>query len=435
MTSLTQTNDPKPNAHKGLNAKALIMAARLIPVLLLALTLVACGGEESLEEKKKRLAELKAEVNALENEIAEMDTTAKSERQKFVAATKLKPQLFKHYVDVEGAVESDNQAIVSTMMGGSVQQLKVKEGQYVGAGTVVAVIDHSTVDKQIQEIETRLELAKTDFERRKRLWEQKVGSEMQYLQAKNNYESLQNNLATLKEQRSKYFVTAPISGEVDEVFPKQGEFAGPGSPIVRIVGKGQYKLIANISEAFADKVKLGDQVMIDFPDLDKEMTGRIRQVGEQINPMTRTFEVEVTIDGSPKLKPNMIAFVSINDYTAKDAILIPRNIIRGRKSDNSYVYVAERRGDQYIAKEQKVELGKSYAESVEVLGGLKGGDIVVTTGFQELTPKTVLKIDRMLTQNPSKSPTGKLGSAVQTGKDAQADKKTPPKQVQKTAAK
>ena len=357
-------------------------------------------------------------MNALEAEIAKLDTSSDKVRTSLVAAKTIQPQLFEHYVEVEATVESDNQARVSTTMGGSIVQLSVREGQVVTAGTLIAEIDHSMVDKQIQEVETRLELAETNYERRKRLWDQEVGSEMQYLQAKNNKESLDKNLAVLKEQRSKYFVKAPIGGEVDEVFPQQGEFVGPGSPIVRIVGTGQYKLIANLSESYAGRVKNGDRVKVDLPDLDKQFMGTIRQVGEQINPMSRTFEVEVRIAGTPKLKPNMIAFVSINDYSAKDAILIPRNVVKGAKGGDTYVYIAERRGERYIAKQRPITIGQSYDEKVEVVSGLKKGDVIVTTGYQELTPGVVLKIDQMKKQ-PAK--------AVETDKETAADQQ-PPKQ-------
>jgi RND family efflux transporter MFP subunit len=266
--------------------------------------------------------------------------------------------------------------------------VRVERGDRVSKGQILATIDAAILEQSKQELRTSLELARTVYEKQKRLWDQKIGTEIQYLTAKNNKESLERRLATLRQQQDQYYIKAPISGIVDEFIPKVGESVNPASPqpIARIVNTSGTKVVADISEAYAAKVKKGDEAVVYLPDTEKEMAATVRAVSQAINASSRSFSIELAIkDKNAKtgLRPNMIAVVKIKDYRKDQATVIPVNVVQKDES-SSFVYVAEPDGQKNVVRKKPVTTGMTYNGKVEVLSGLAVNDKVISTGYQSL---------------------------------------------------
>ncbi len=364
----------------------------------LMLTAVACGDKEdnSLEGKKAKLvalqsqqAEIQASIKALQAEIEKAEPN-KSVKVKSVSTMPIISQQFDHFVEATGRLDAVNNVLVSPQMGGAITALYVKEGDMVTKGQRIATIDNTVMRNSIQEIMIQLETAKTLFERQKALWEQKIGTEVQYIQAKAQVESIEKRLATLKSQDAMNIVVAPISGQIDEVRMKPGEMSAPGIGIVRIVNSANLKVVASVPDTYAGTIAKGDVVQIRFPDLNKEMTARLTFVGQTINPASRTFPVEAQLSSVDKqLKPNLTAEIKINDQSRAGVIAIPQNIVQ-RTEQGTVVYVAVKEGNQFVAKQRIISTGLSYDGKVEVLTGLTVGDLLISEGYQELVDGQVV---------------------------------------------
>jgi RND family efflux transporter MFP subunit len=364
----------------------------------LMLTAVACGDKEdnSLEGKKAKLvalqsqqAEIQASIKALQAEIEKAEPN-KSVKVKSVSTMPIISQQFDHFVEATGRLDAVNNVLVSPQMGGAITALYVKEGDMVTKGQRIATIDNTVMRNSIQEIMIQLETAKTLFERQKALWEQKIGTEVQYIQAKAQVESIEKRLATLKSQDAMNIVVAPISGQIDEVRMKPGEMSAPGIGIVRIVNSANLKVVASVPDTYAGTIAKGDVVQIRFPDLNKEMTARLTFVGQTINPASRTFPVEAQLNSVDKqLKPNLTAEIKINDQSRAGVIAIPQNIVQ-RTEQGTVVYVAVKEGNQFVAKQRIISTGLSYDGKVEVLTGLTVGDLLISEGYQELVDGQVV---------------------------------------------
>lgn len=364
----------------------------------LMLTVASCGEKEdnSLEGKKAKLvalqsqqAEIQATIKTLQAEIEKAEPN-KSIKIKSVATMPIIAQQFDHFVETTGRLDAVNNVLVSPQMGGAITALYVKEGDIVTKGQRIATIDNTVMRNSIQEIMIQLETAKTLFERQKALWDQKIGTEVQYIQAKAQVESIEKRLATLKSQNDMNEVVAPISGQIDEVRMKSGEMAAPGIGIVRIVNSGNLKVVANVPDTYAGTIAKGDVVQIRFPDLNKEMTARLTFVGQTINPASRTFPVEAQLSTVDKqLKPNLTAELKINDQSRAGVIAVPQNIIQ-RTEQGSVVYVAVKEGNQFVAKQRIISTGLSYDGKIEVLTGLIAGDLLISEGYQELVDGQVV---------------------------------------------
>jgi membrane fusion protein, multidrug efflux system len=356
----------------------------------------ACNSGSEVDKKKKELAELKSEqqeitgkIKQLETDLAKLSPAKASEaRIKLVEATPVQPQIFKHYIPVQGTIESDNNVMVSPKMGGVVTAVYVNEGDRVSKGQVLAVIDDAVMRQSVEELKTGLELATTVYEKQENLWKQKIGSEIQYLQAKNNKESLERKLQTLNSQLAMNRITSPLNGTVDEVNVKAGEAASPGIGVVRVVNLAEVKVKARVADSYITAVKKGDEVKITLPDIKEEIQGKISFVGQVVNPQSRTFDIEVTLNNRDnKLKPNMLAVININDKTAQDAIVIEENFVQ-QTENGDVVFVA---GSQK-AEARKVKTGLAYNGKVEILEGLKQGDSIITNGYQDLVDGQAIKV-------------------------------------------
>lgn len=361
--------------------------------LLVAALLVACAEpkKEGLEGKKAELAELRkqqadlnAKVAALQAEVTKLDPQAQeTAKTKTVAVAPVTPTTFRHFIEVQGTIDAKNNVLVSPRSGGAVVAVYVKEGDAVRAGQVLAKVDDQILRESIAEIKTQYELANTVYEKQANLWKQQIGTELQYLQAKNNKESIEKRLATLNSQLAQANITSPIAGVVDQVNVKPGESAMPGMGVVRVVNLSQLKVVAKVADTYVANVRKGDLVKVKFPDLNKEINARVSFVGTTVDPLSRTFEIEATLPPSRDLKPNQLAVVNINDVNKPNAIVINQNLIQNTEK-GQVVYVAVAEGSKKTAKAKVVKTGQSYNGQVEVTDGLAAGDQLVTQGYQEL---------------------------------------------------
>ncbi|RYC68272.1 efflux RND transporter periplasmic adaptor subunit [Spirosoma sordidisoli] len=359
--------------------------------------LMACGGEKKndLEGKRAELSELKAkqaelntQIKTLEGEVAKLDPKKKEEaRVKDVVVSPITASTFRRYVELQGTIDAKNNVQVSPKSGGAVTAVYVVEGSSVRAGQLLARLDDQILRTSLEEIKTQLSLANTVFEKQANLWKQQIGTEIQYLQAKNNKESLERRLATLNSQLSQSNVTAPISGVVDKVLAKVGSSAAPGVPMFQIVNLSQLKVKANVADTYAGSVKKGDEVIVRFPDVNRELKTRVNFVSTTVDPLSRTFTIEAPLPSDRSLKPNMLAQIKINDVNKSNALVINQNLIQNTES-GQLVYVAVNEGGKKVAKSRKITPGQSYGGQIEIIAGLKPGDQLVTQGYQELTDGT-----------------------------------------------
>ena len=348
------------------------------------------GMKKYLSAKKQALKELEASISEVTKEIEKLEPPKEKDPIE-VEAINLQPQEFKRYIEIQAQIAADDVVNASSAIGGRIISLGVKEGQSVRKGQVIATTDMTTLETQISEIETSLSLATTVYERQNKLWQQNIGSEMQYLEAKNNKERIEKSLETLKSQISKKYVYAPISGIVDMQFLKQGETAGPGMPIVQIMNTSKVKIVADLQESLLGSIKKGDDVEVYFPALDKTTKNKITMIGRTIDPANRTFKVEMNTSSlSGQLKPNLMAQAKFNDYTEKDAVIIPINTVQDDVNGNKYVYIIKEEGGKSIAKKVLIELGESNGETAIVLVGLQSGDQLITEGSKNITDNDVI---------------------------------------------
>ncbi|MFD2573972.1 efflux RND transporter periplasmic adaptor subunit [Spirosoma soli] len=355
--------------------------------------LIACGGEKKsdLQSKREELAQLKSQqtelntkIKTLETELAKQDPKKSNEiRSKDVTVAPVAATTFRHFVELQGTIDAKNNVQVSPKSGGVVTAVYVKEGDNVRAGQTIAKIDDQLLRESIAEIKTQLSLANTVYEKQANLWKQQIGTEIQYLQAKNNKESLERRLSTLNAQLSQSNVTAPISGVVDQVNVKIGQSAAPGVGLVRIVNLSQLKVVAKVADTYSGSVRKGDGVIIRFPDINKELNSRISFVSTTVDPLSRTFTIEAPLPSDNALKPNMLAQVKINDQTQANAIVINQNLIQSTEN-GQLVYVAVDEGNKKIAKARTVKTGQAYGGKIAITQGLQAGDKVVTAGYQDL---------------------------------------------------
>ncbi len=370
------------------------MKTQYILLLTATLLITACGGEKkanTVAEKKEALAQLKAEAKTLTEKIATLEAELKAADPTMKAAEKVMPVVttalqtrnFKSFIEIQGTVETKNTATATPRMAGTYTTVYVKEGQSVKAGQLLAKIDNAILMDQIAALKQQLELANTVFEKQKSLWDQKIGTEIQYLQAKNNKESLEKNLAVLNTQIDMYNVYAPISGAVEKVMAKTGEIAAPGMPLASIVNLGSLKATANVPDVYVSNIKMGDAVKVLLPDLNREINARITFISKLVNPANRTFKIEASIPTSGDIKPNMLSVLNIADINKSNALVIPQNYIQSTEFGD-VVYVAETEGNKKIAKARKVKTGVSYNGEIEIIEGLQAGDLIVTEGYQDL---------------------------------------------------
>lgn len=366
---------------------------------ILVLFLTSCGGGEAgipedlagkktyLKDKKAALTALKTEIADIEKEIEKIEP--KKESKRLVSTRPVVKKDFNRFVELQGTIKSDDMVSVTSEVPGRIIQMSIKEGDNIRKGQLIAKVDMEQLDKQKAELNKGLELARDVFTRQSRLWEQKIGSEIQYLQAKNNVERMEASLETLSFQQSKSNVYAPISGIADRIITKAGEMASPGMPIIQILNTSKVKVVADVPESYLAAVKRGDRVDINFPAINKDLNSRVSLVGKTIDPSNRTFKVEVNLNnGSGIYKPNLLALMKINDLTVKNAILAPISIIQQNTSGETFIYVAE--GGK--AKQVIIETGESYDGEIIITKGLDGTETVIVDGARFVNNGEMIEI-------------------------------------------
>ena len=357
--------------------------------------LIGCGAPADKSAQLKKLKDqqvsLGKEIASLEKEVASTNPDSTDQKSKEVIITALTPRRFDKYVQTQGSVESIDNIIISAKSPGVITNVYVREGDVVTKGQTLAQIDNSLVVKGIDELKSGLELSKTVYDRQKNLWDQKIGTEIQYLQAKNNKESLDRRLATLQEQLDMMKIKSLISGVVDEVEARVGQNTAPGAPAFRVINNSDLKISAKISEAYISSIKKGNNSLVTFSDTDKRISAPVSFVARNIDPLTRSFIVEIKLPSSPDLRPNMTAVLRVIFDSVPSALCVPVNVVQDINGEK-VVYVAESNGKQMVARKRVVKLDGIYDNLAQVISGLAAGDKVITFGYQGLIDGEFIKI-------------------------------------------
>jgi len=357
---------------------------------------IESGNLELMREKKVELLtsydSIGAILGTLDAAISEKDTL---KQLPLVTTYTVNDTLFEHFIDIQGNVETNQNILIFPEYQGLLTRVYVKEGDKVRKGQLLAKIDDGGLSSQVAQMETQYQLAKTTFERQERLWNQKIGSEIQYLQAKSNMESMRNSVDQMRAQLGRTTVRAPFSGEIDEVITEQGQVVAPGGQaLMRIVNLSDMYIKASIPENYLGGIKKGTFVKVNFPALNQSVEGRVKNVGNYINPNNRTFDIEIDIPNKEQnIKPNLVAKLEINDYSKEKAKMIPANVIQENSRGDKYVFiVSEKNGDEAMAIRKQIETGLKYEGQVEVLEGLEDGETIVSAGALTLKDGAKIKI-------------------------------------------
>ncbi|MBB6004244.1 efflux RND transporter periplasmic adaptor subunit [Arcicella rosea] len=377
----------KPNTSKLAGLQLLLVGSMLTSTLFLTSCSKPVDKKAELATLKAEQKELDVKIKALEKEVG-LSSEKTEAKVITVAVTPIQAESFKHFVEVQGVVTSKNILQVTPQMAGAITSLLIAEGQSVKKGQLVATIDNNVLKESLAEIKHQLELAVTLYNKQKTLWDQQIGTEVQYLQAKANKESLEKRIVTMDAQLAMSKVYAPISGTVEKVLLKAGEVGSPGVAIAQIVNVGDLKITAKIADTYVGSVKQGAGMTVKFPDINKELKTRISVVNALVDPITRTFGIEANIPNlGGNLKPNQVAIVNINDLTKANSLVVNQSIIQ-KTELGDIVYVAVTENGKKIARSKVVKTGISYNGNIEILEGLTAGDLVITQGYQELVDGT-----------------------------------------------
>ena len=360
------------------------MNKTIILILSAVILLASCGGEEKKKDPKAQLAELKKQRAELDKKITALENGGKikkAERKIAVALTPMSPNPFYKYLELQGRVDAGKTVNATPEAPGVVSRIYVRNGQYVKRGQTLATLKADAIQSGIAELNQQISFAKTMYDKQKKLWAQEIGTEVQLLTAKNQYESLLKKKNTTLSQRRMYSIKAPISGVIDDVNINVGDMANPGMPnMIRIVNTGNVKVEVDIPESYAGQVTSGSRAMVMLPDFGDTMITNVRYVQKAIDPLKRTFTAEINPPSRGKLRPNMITKVRIATYTNPRAFVLPAKVIQKINGAN-YVFVKDKKDR---AKLKKVALGKNYRGKVEIRDGLLLDDKVITAGYEEL---------------------------------------------------
>ncbi len=382
---------------------------KLSLIIVSLLILVSCGKNDSVEkviesgdlsEIRAKKANLSAQQSELSSQIAQLDAAIEKLDSNndftLVSVRKITDSLFKHYVELPGDVETKQNITIYPEYSGILITVNVDEGDRVQKGQILARIDEGGLGSQLAQMEAQETLAKTTFERQQRLWEQNIGSEIQYLEARTNYEAIQNSVNQMRSQLAKTVVRAPFSGVIDEIFTEQGEVVVPGqSRLFRLINLSNMYITAAVPESYLGKIEVGTEVMVEIAATGTSFTSTVKQVGNFVNPNNRTFEIQVAVpQNTEQIKPNLIATVSINDYTSENAIIIPENVIQKNSAGENVAYVVKKETDSTgVAERRILETGLIYDSAVEVLSGLQPGDLLITSGARSIQEGEQVEMD------------------------------------------
>jgi membrane fusion protein (multidrug efflux system) len=374
-----------------------LMTTKILPLIIASALVVSCGDKQNNQTVDQLIAsknnkELQAKKALIQADLAKIDaalaTLNVKKEEALVSVLTLKDTLFNHYLDIQGSVNTKENILIQPEMPGTLVMLNAKAGQHVSKGQILARVDDGGSSQQVASLETQYQLAKTTFERQKNLWNQKIGSEIQYLQAQTQMLSLQRSVAQAKAMLAKTVIRAPFSGTIDEVFVERGQVVSAGAQgLMRIVNLNNMYISTSIPESYIGKLKVGTQVDVFLTSLNKNYKGKVRQVGNFINPNNRSFGIEVSIPNPENLlRPNQVAKLKVIDYSSKNAIVVPTNVIQEDGDGNKFVFVAiNSNGKTATAKKVIVTIGKSSDNVTEILTGLSANDILVTEGVNTIS--------------------------------------------------
>jgi membrane fusion protein (multidrug efflux system) len=371
---------------------------KIVILITLSIVLISCNSSDKNKSIDKliaskdvkaitaRKAELQSQLSQLQDALATLDVN--KEVEALVTAVKLKDTVFNHYLEVQGSINTNENVLVQPEFPGNLVELNVKAGQRVSKGQVLGRTDDGGMSQQLASAENQYALAKTTFERQKNLWSQKIGSEIQYLQAQTQMISAQKTVAQIKAQIAKTVIRAPFSGTIDEVFVEKGEVVAASSQgLMRIVNLGNMYVSTSIPENYIGKLKIGTEVDVYLTSLGKTYKGKVRQIGNFINPNNRSFGIEVSVPNPENLlRPNQVAKLKVIDYVSPNAVVVPTNVIQKDGQKNSFVYtVINSNGKTGIARKAIVKTGQSSDNVTEVLSGLDANAIIVTEGMNTIS--------------------------------------------------
>ena len=379
-------------------------------IIALSLLLVACGSSENgsvsqtiesgnLEAIRNMKATLTSELNVIESDLAALEAAIanldRSENLPLVTTFEVQPQVFNHYLDLQGNVKTRENVLLYPEMAGTLLTVKVAKGDRVSKGQLLAVIDNGGMSNQLSQLKTQAALAQTTFERQANLWKQKIGSEIQYLQAKAQAEAQANAVLQLEKVLAKAKITAPFSGVIDQVLKDPGTVVSPGngSEVFRLINLSNMYIDVDVPEGYLGAVTKGKKAGVYFPVLQDSVNAIVRETGNYINPNNRSFSAEIAINNpNGSIKPNLNARVHINDYTNENALLIPQSVISENAAGEQYAYVAELNGDAAVAKRHIITTGKTQGDYVEIISGINAGDLIIKEGARSVKDAQAVKI-------------------------------------------
>jgi RND family efflux transporter MFP subunit len=386
----------KSKIHEFQKKNIKVMSKKIIIIAILSLSIISCANKENsnidqlitsknVKGLQERKATLQAEITKIEDALATLDI---KKEEALVEVSTVKDTLFNHYLEVQGNVDTKENILVQPEFSGTLTSLTVTAGQRVTKGQILGKIDDGGLSQQLASLENQYALAKTTYERQKNLWDKKIGSEIQFLQAQTQMVAAQKGVAQMKAQLAKTVIRAPFSGTIDEVFVEKGQVVAPSAEgLMRIVNLGSMYVSTSVPETYIGKLKVGDQVDVFLSSLNKTYKGKVRQVGNFINPNNRSFGIEVSLPNPDNLlRPNQVAKLKIIDYTNNKAIVVPTNVVQEDGEGNKFIYTVEgSNGKTGTAKKVKVTLGKSSNNVTEIVSGLTAEDIIVTDGVNSIS--------------------------------------------------
>lgn len=328
-----------------------------------------------LAELKKQQADINSKIAALQGAAGAQDSTKSTDVSVMVAKT----GQYTHYVDILGKIDAKDNVMAYPQSPGVITAIYVKPGQHVSRGQLLVQLDNSVMRENIAQAQTQATLAATLFQRQKNLWDQKIGTEVQFLQAQTQMQSAEKQVAALRQQADLYRITSPINGSIDQMDLKLGQVAQPGTTGIRIVNADVLKVKADVPESYASRINQGDKVKVIVQDANDSLTAKLTFVAKVIDPTSRSFAIEIALPTSKNLRPNMTATIKIADYNSNKAIVIPLNSVQ-KSEQGDYVYVNE----NGVAKRKNIKIGSSYGSKSEIQSGLADGDQVITAGATEL---------------------------------------------------
>lgn len=360
--------------------------------------IIATNDVSQMKSKKKEVEEkvkiITTELESLSAALAKLDTTKKLP---LVTTIKVKNQEFKHFLEIQGNVSTKQNILIYPETPGILEEILVKEGQNVVKGDVLAIINDGGMSQQLAQLEAQEKLSKTIFEKQKRLWDQKIGSEIDFLTAETNYLALKNNVEQIKIQLAKTKITAPFSGKIDDVLTDRGTVVspGPGSEIFRLVNLNNMFIEAEVPENYISKIKKGSYVEVYFPILNETVETKVRHKGNYINPSNRSFKIEIGVPNKKgNIKPNLTSKLKINDYSNPTAILIPQSIISENANGEQFVYTVsdKKENNEAVTKRTYIKTGKTQGDVIEVLESLSENTEIIIEGARSVNNGQVVKI-------------------------------------------